>query len=654
MTEPAVLDQVFVRLGGTNPFLDNRINGPAPSDVDVPAVHQPAFARLTELAGEALSARRALGAVLWGEAGIGKSHVLARLGRWAAEGNACFVYLHNLQAAPEQLPRSLLNNVISLLTLGRRDRFQVTPLFQLVRAGLVEAIEHKPGSLSWSQILYAYNRLLDRWGAEAGATAFDRTVYEVLFAFFRSAWQASRGEEDGTVANLAVRWLSGRGLDSAEGKLLGLPPPRSRDEAVALENTEQVRQVLVALTRLAACKGQAFVLAFDQVDNLERDQFAALARFLEALLDTSPNLLVVTAGIQPTLLGWRDEGVIQRSAWDRVTQFELLLQRLSAPQAEQLVRSRLAHFFAPFAEVDELARLRRADALFPLGQGWRQRTLGDKFDVRPRDAINWAREGWRQEQAALRAEGPAAWLESWPVRQGMAPPPPPPVAEDAAIDRAVAEALAKRRAELEEPGALPIDRDHLIGALYRVLAQCCEAGQLYGICDVEHHPAPNSGTPPTYDLELRQQAGESGELRVAVLVLAQQHGVAVTAALRRLAQAASPPDRLFLITDERAPLKLGDKGREYLRELRNGGPDRFLRIPLTVEENAQLNALQAVGRATDIFLDSGTGEARPLQPSEVISSLHRQGAYLASRPLRELLAGRPAELVSEPEPLAQE
>jgi len=100
MTEPANLDSFFANLAAVNPFLDNRINGPAPSDVDVHAVHQSAFARLTELAVEAHTARRALGAVLWGEAGIGKSHVLARLGRWAADGNACFVYLHNLQAAP--------------------------------------------------------------------------------------------------------------------------------------------------------------------------------------------------------------------------------------------------------------------------------------------------------------------------------------------------------------------------------------------------------------------------------------------------------------------------------------------------------------------------------------------------------------------------
>ena len=63
-----------------NPFLDNRINGPSANDVDVDAIHQAAFARLTRLAREACDSRRGVGVVLWGEAGIGKSHLLSRLG----------------------------------------------------------------------------------------------------------------------------------------------------------------------------------------------------------------------------------------------------------------------------------------------------------------------------------------------------------------------------------------------------------------------------------------------------------------------------------------------------------------------------------------------------------------------------------------------
>ena len=105
-----------------------------------------------------------------------------------------------------------------------------------------------------------------------------------------------------------------------------------------MADNEQVKQVLVALSRLAAAAGRPFVLAFDQVDNLDDEQFAALARFLEALIDASPNLLAVTAGVQSTLVHWRQTQVIQHSAWDRLAQFEVGLQRLTAEQSRQLVQ----------------------------------------------------------------------------------------------------------------------------------------------------------------------------------------------------------------------------------------------------------------------------------------------------------------------------
>src|SRR5207244_5261906 len=110
-----------------------------------------------------------------------------------------------------------------------------------------------------------------------------------------------------------------------EARLLGLSPALRPGEPVAVADNQQVKQVLVALSRLAAAKGRPFVLAFDQVDNLDAEQMTALARFLEALIDSAPNLLAVTPGIQTTLLPWHEQGVITESAWHRLAQFELLL-----------------------------------------------------------------------------------------------------------------------------------------------------------------------------------------------------------------------------------------------------------------------------------------------------------------------------------------
>src|SRR5262249_21339675 len=151
----------------------------------------------------------------------------------------------------------------------------------------------------WSALERAWRDLLDRLGAAnpAKAELLDRTVYDVLFRFFQSAYRLSQRRDD-PAALAAVRWLSGDVLDDEEARRLGLSAGRVRDAGVGLADNQQIKQALVALTQLALWRRQPFVLCFDQVDNLDREQVAALARFLEALLDSSPNLLVVLAGIQ--------------------------------------------------------------------------------------------------------------------------------------------------------------------------------------------------------------------------------------------------------------------------------------------------------------------------------------------------------------------
>lgn len=134
------LDGFFDMVRSSNPFIDNRVNGLSADGVDVDDIHRTEFEQLTGLARQACDLRRGLGAVLWGEAGVGKSHLLSRLLHWADhDRQAVAVYLHNLQASPENLPRSLLKSVVSILTRGRACGFRGTPLYQLALALVAEA-----------------------------------------------------------------------------------------------------------------------------------------------------------------------------------------------------------------------------------------------------------------------------------------------------------------------------------------------------------------------------------------------------------------------------------------------------------------------------------------------------------------------------------
>lgn len=630
-----------------NPFLDNRINGPSANDVDVHAIHQAAFARLTRLAREACEHRRGIGAVLWGEAGIGKSHLLSRLARWASrDKQACFAYLHNLQAAPEYLPRSLLNSVVNQLSGGRDRHFLGTELFDLVHASLLEAVNRQLGRYTWGQLRNAYGRLVERLGTGdvPGTAPPDRGVWKVLFAFFRAVYRANRGKEDGSTASRAVRWLSGQALDAEEARTLGLPPPRRADEAVALLDNQQIKEVLVALTRLAACTNRPFVLVFDQVDNLDEEQAAALARFLEALIDSSPNLLVVTAGVQDTLVRWHEKRVIQESAWHRLAQLEILLQRLKPAEASAIIEARLRNVLQPFADIDLVQQRRQEDALFPLGEAWRQRSLAGRIEVRPRDALNWAREGWRRQQESLAHQGPLDWLKNWPGDGDFhSGPAEEPTSEEvrSAIDRTVAEKLDSLREQLEgEPHTLPADADHLAGLVYSLLVRCRDAGHRYGVWEVERLSPPRN-IRPTYHLSLRRRVADaSADVRTGLLFLVERSAQSVTGFLRRLLTDWGAFDRVVVATAEHIGLPLGPTGQEHLEDLRRRGGRHFQTLSLTFAELVELEALQRVvglAKLRDLEIEPISGRSRAVTEPEVIEAYHRQGRYLASRLLRTLL-----------------
>jgi hypothetical protein len=638
----------FDILRTTNPFTMNRVVPASMLQEDAEAVHQGQFATLLQLAHKAHAEQAGLGVVVWGEAGIGKSHLLARLGQWAGHDHkqAVFVYLANLQAEPEQLPRSLLRCVISILTRGRMHHFHLTPLYRMMNAVVRHALDDDGSQeRSWQEAYAAYSHLIDeisdRTTAQAGLV--DRAIYTVLFRFFQAAYVARESPDDG-LAGLCVRWLAGDALDGDDARTIRLAPGPG-EEVAALADDEQIKRVLIALAQLAWYRNEPLVLCFDQVDNLAPEQCTALGRFLHALLDGAGNLLVVTAGVKATLVQWQTNGVVQQSSWDRLALYIIDLQRVNVAEARQIVQARLR----PAQALEPTAELAGKDPLFPLGENWAREFLNGKIEVRPRDVIHWAREGWRRQQEALQQLGEQAWLHTWDqlqagdsTREGERGR--EELTEEQlhqCIDEKVAAKVNEHiQLRQQQPESLPADPNHLAGLIHVVLQGCSNVSADFALTAVERLLTPKYSQRPPYDLVLHHRQAEAGMHRSGLLCLVVSSRTSMTGFLRRLAQDPQPPLRLFLVTDERCPLDPGAAGLNYLEKVRQRHGEHFHHVELTLAEYVELDALQAVAgqaKSGDLEIDLPGGEARRLSEQDVMASHLRQQRYLGHRLLRLLL-----------------
>lgn len=119
----------------SNPFISNRVTQADTEGVDVSAIHDKGFKQLVKRISGVRDRGDTSGVLLIGAAGVGKSHVLARLFRWAHDQSAAtVVYLHDLLASPERLPRYLLGAVMSSLAGSRPYAYPQSELYALIKS----------------------------------------------------------------------------------------------------------------------------------------------------------------------------------------------------------------------------------------------------------------------------------------------------------------------------------------------------------------------------------------------------------------------------------------------------------------------------------------------------------------------------------------
>ena len=616
------LDDFFTAVQDSNPFVANRVTEPSMFDVDVPEIHAAAFDRLTGLARQTLKTRTGIGATLLGGAGVGKSHLLSRLYRWAnatAEGGgprACYVYLHNILADPDRFLGTCLSmssavsrKVVVGHCIQRRS-------IASSNCAILCGIKAKGAKADDGKAVHEAFR--EYFAMSPGGA----DTIEVLYQFLRharpeKAANASRRH----LALEAVAWLSGDEVDPDVARSLGL---RSRGQEVMLRDDQEIAQVLLTLAQFAILSNQPFILCIDQVDNLDPDKLQALAQFLHALIDHAANLLVITSGVKLSLLKFKEESVIAEATWDRISRYTVDLHRVVGHEAHKILEARLERFLEPFLGISGVKQRIQDDSLFPLGRAWLEKQLGDGIDFRPRDVLTWASEAWESERARINLLGQGEWIKGWPGADPRAPSTtkPEPVMHvtqdvrtsiDNAVDSKIKERIALHRLQ---PGSLPPDAGNLAGLVDALLGQCVGKDLPYTLRGVERNKK-KAGRLPPYDLLIREQRdGDGRELRTG-MVFVTNSGLSATAALRRLLEDTRPPDHRLLVTDqERRPLKVGAQGIEYYRDLEKLGPGKFQHLKINFEQYAGLDALLDVvgmARSGDLEIESPPRNSSPDQ-----------------------------------------
>lgn len=654
-TNTITLEGYFEHIRYSWPFSRDQVSKPSEQGVDVASIHAKEFDQLKQLAQQACQEARGIGAVLWGEAGIGKSHLLARLANWANQDeNAHYIFLHNLQAGPERLARYVLKSALSSLTEARRNHFAETQLYKMLSRLMTVALQENrisPKSKpSEAELRASYERFIQTHTADefAEIEVDDHAIYKVLLEFFLAAYWAKQNSKSESKALLALRWLEGDVLDAEEVAQLGLPA--AGEQEISLPDNQAVERVLVVLTRLARYRRKPFILCFDQVEHLTAENVPAFARFCHSLIDAAGNLLLVTSGVYSDILAFVENRQIISSSWDRIGQEKIQLGRIDLTQARQLLESRLESFNDPFISIPEVKHHITSDTLFPLGRDWMDQEFAGAIELKPREVIRKARHRWRQELAILEKLGPITWIKNWPSE-------PHSNEEnqsfdldtliDEVVDRKITEQI--RRRELD-PSTLPPDASNMCGLIERLLQQCLNVNCGYTLLRLEHPPSA-VGKQPTYQLMVYEISPQGNEVRTGMVFIDAGSKTSVAGSLRRLVHDPNPPDHVLLVTEERKPLQLAARGQEYYDELLKRGQERFEHLNLTFYQYAQLDALMAVvgqAQSGDLELDLPSRESRPVSAQEVIQSHHRKDRYRKHLLLHELLTEEPKE--SPPSP----
>ena len=576
-----------------NPFRDNVVQDAWQSTVDIAEIHASAFSAC--MAGIDSAARGVPDSLLiYGAAGSGKTHLLARLQRHLAETARC---------APDNVLRCVFTFV----------RLQTSPqlLWQHVRRRLASDLMRREQGLTQLQRLIAH-----QLGIVAGRTA--RAGILELRVLRSQDQEALSGHVQavatklGLPRNLCVvleELIFNRNVRDASSWLMGDSLPERVLDQLGVgtdldeDREEAARHVVTALCRLAG-ETLPLVFCFDQVESLQRsasddESLFRFGRMAADLYDSDANVFLITC-LQSALLD-QLKRAIRIADFDRMARRSALLEPLTSNQVERLVQSRLEWL----PEVAAARKEVKNDPFFPLTKRFVSE-LSFESPCVPRRVLALAARAYEQAQHGRVAPIPTA-----------------------------AEFLGgelQRRQKENLTGLEPSQTERVVVQGAPLLAHMI-GGQSKDDSEGAH-------------------VFIDGAQNTAISIRNEADGRSLTPRLKRLLAGTPRKDgaKLVIVRDPRLPIsKTAVKAREHLKELEDRGASV---LEPTIEALAALEALASI--LADAKSGDLANEDAQLEPGAVLAWLKSLRSDLILEPVQELISELLKDTVTLPDKLDQD
>ncbi|MGL6193808.1 MAG: ATP-binding protein, partial [Thermoguttaceae bacterium] len=354
-----------------NPFITNAASNPwSQQTPSVDSLNKVALNGLLALIREKNhSPETPISAAVFGDAGMGKTHLIQRLKSELAKHDlrASFVSVKDI-INPKEPMRRLLLEIVEDLDKKIEFTSQYTQLHYLLADLLYERVtEHfqkhpkqlsgpdRKGNRQWLEEMES-DRLsaIKMFGANSGndvqlqqcllqwfrihEPSVDQKFLQVLFHY---------SSPDPNVREIATSWLRGNTLDKESYAILGVTPRSSAktgvEDTAAIE--DECRRYLVSLGRLLQYTHRSLVVCFDQLDSLrEPERIDAFGDMIHILVNSVSAMLPVSF-VQ--LANWRNKFVntIAPAVRDRVEMNEFRLPGCTVEEAKQIINTRIVSQF---------------------------------------------------------------------------------------------------------------------------------------------------------------------------------------------------------------------------------------------------------------------------------------------------------------------